>query len=284
MDKEILNRQNILYGVSPIDSLIHLPDKLPLDINDIHIWQGDLDLTTSELQNLKAILSEDELGKADRFYFPQDKNLYIATRGILRSILSKYLDTSPKLIKFTYGLQGKPSIENSSRENSASYKNIGIQFNLSHSQNLALYALAIDQPVGIDLEYLRPLKDALALAKRWFTASEYGEILCHPNPELTFFRFWTAKEAYLKATGEGLRDLKAVEVTITPENSLQLKTINSSRELAQQWSLIELNPAANYVGALGISRSQEARKIFCYNLSTVSDPTLIQIKSEQLPC
>lgn len=250
-------------SISLADSHLYLP----LVANNMHIWQVDLALTELELQNLKITLSEDELGKADRFYFPQDKNLYIATRGILRSILSKYLDKSPELIEFAYSPQGKPSIRNSNRENSASYKNTGIQFNLSHSQNLALYAIAIDQPVGIDLEYLRPLQDALALAKRWFTMGEYTEILHQPDRELTFFRFWTAKEAYLKATGEGLRDLTAVEVTITPENSLRFKTINGSKEIAQQWSLLELNPAANYVGALATSKSQEARKLFCYNLS-----------------
>jgi len=235
---------------------------LPLEPNKVDVWRANLSLDSSVLQELQNTLSEDEKHRADRFYFPEDKNYYIAARGILRSILARYLYTKPELIKFSYTPQGKPYLENNTRENSPEGKNIGIQFNLSHSQNLALYAVAIDcgnhsfdRSVGIDLEYCRPLPDALALAKRWFLPSEYQELLTQTNQELNFFRIWTAKEAYLKATGVGLRDLATVEVIITPENSLQYKTINGSKELAQQWSLLELNPAPSYVATLAIPQS-----------------------------
>ena len=225
---------------------------LSLELDQIHIWQANLNLDSSTLQKLQIILSEDEKLRADRFYFPADKNHYLAARGILRSILAGYLDTNPELIKFTYTPQGKPYIVNDNRENSVKHRNKGIQFNLSHSQNLALYAIAIDRPVGIDLEYCRPLTDALALAKRWFLPSEYQQLLAQTNQETCFLRLWTAKEAYLKATGMGLPGLSTVEISITSDNSLQLKTINNSQELARKWSLLELNPAPNYVGALAI--------------------------------
>ena len=240
------------------DGLPQLGDiYLPLELDRVHIWQANISVDDSTLQKLQTTLSEDEQCRADRFHFPADKNHYIAARGILRSILAKYLDTNPELIKFTYAPQGKPYIENNSRKNSAKCENKCIQFNLSHSQNLALYAIAIDQPVGIDLEYCRLIPDALALAKRWFLPSEYQELLAQTtnqeaNQAKNFFRFWTAKEAYLKATGIGLRDLATVEITITPNNLLQFKTINGSKELAQKWSLLELNPAPGYVGALAV--------------------------------
>lgn len=227
---------------------------LPLEMNKVDVWQANLSLDGLVLQELQNTLSEDEKCRADHFYFPEDKNYYIAARGILRSILARYLRTKPELIKFTYTPQGKPYLEKHTRKNSPEYTNKCIQFNLSHSQNLALYALAIDQPLGIDLEYCRPLPDALALAKRWFLPTEYQELLAQTNQELNFFRIWTAKEAYLKATGVGLRDLATVEVMITPENSLQYKTIQGSKELAQQWSLLELNPTPNYAAALAISQ------------------------------
>ena len=210
--------------------------------NQVDIWQADLNLTSAVLQELQVTLSQDEKDRADRFYSPQDKNCYIAARGLLRSILSKYLHTSPRQIKFTYTPQGKPFIElfvgNVNEKNGRDYIKNNIEFNLSHSQGLVLYAFREDQPLGIDLEYDRPLPEDLALAKRWFLPSEYQQILEiqeQGDREQTFFRFWTAKEAYIKATGVGLRDLSTVEITITPENSLQFKTINGSQELAQKW-------------------------------------------------
>ncbi len=251
MPQQILNWQNIL---SPLINSQLGNINLPLEPNKVDVWQANLSLDPSVLQDLQKTLSEDEKHRADRFYFPEDKNYYIAARGILRSILSRYLRTSPELIKFTYTPQGKPYLEHNTRENSIDYKNKSIQFNLSHSQNLALYAVAGDRPVGIDLEYCRSLPDALALAKRWFLPTEYQELLAQTNQELNFFRIWTAKEAYLKATGAGLRDLATVEVMITPENYLQYKTIQDSKELAQQWSLLELNPAPNYAAAIAISQ------------------------------
>ncbi len=249
MPQEILDWQDQLPQLNNIC--------LPLEPDQVHVWQANLSVDDSILQKLQTTLSEDEKRRADRFYFPTDKNHYIAARGILRSILARYLDTNPELIKFTYTPQGKPYIVNTNREDSVKYENKCIQFNLSHSQNLALYAIAIDRPVGIDLEYYRQIPDALALAKRWFLPSEYQELLAQTNPEIYFFRAWTAKEAYLKATGIGLRDLSTVEITITPDNLLQFKTINSSKELAQQWSLLELNPAPGYIGALAIPKSLE---------------------------
>lgn len=252
MLKQILNWPDMLPQLSNI--------YLPLEVNQVYVWQADLNLTNSRLQKLQLTLSADEQCRANRFYFPQDKNHYIAARGILRSILAEYLHTNPELIKFTYTPQGKPYLANNNKKSSVEYKNV-IQFNLSHSQGLALYAIAVDRPLGIDLEYCRPLPNALALAKRWFLPSEYQELLPQSNrvsqceQEKTFFRLWTAKEAYLKATGVGLRDLATVEITITPEDSLQFKAINGSRELAQEWSLLELNPAPNYVGALAVPRA-----------------------------
>lgn len=253
MPRQILDWQD---GLPQLDDIY-----LTLKLDQVHVWQASLSADDSILQKLQITLSEDEQYRADRFHFPTDKNHYIAARGILRSLLAKYLDTNPELIKFTYTPQGKPYIENNSRKNSAKYENKCIQFNLSHSQNLALYAIAIDHSVGIDLEYCRPIPDALALAKRWFLPSEYQALLAQTtnqeaNQEASqvrnFFRLWTAKEAYLKATGIGLRDLATVEITITPDNLLQFKTINGSKELAQKWSLLELSPAPGYVGALSV--------------------------------
>ena len=265
-----------------------------LNVDRPHLWQVSLLIATiseNKFQELRATLSPDELAKADRFYDPLDGHRYIIARGTLRSILSHYLHLDPCLIKFTYTPQGKPLLDRTfSPKNPQTPQTLqtnlsnlsappNIQFNLSHSQDLAVYAVALDRPLGIDVEYLRPLKDALSLAKRWFTPKEYAEILQHSDPTKTFFRFWTAKEAYLKATGAGLRHLSQVEIFTNPDGSLQLRDFpyspnnspnnspdNSPDNLQSNsqdldnlelnnpvyWSIEELVPAPGYVGALAI--------------------------------
>jgi len=263
----------------------------PLSVDRPHLWQVSLSISTiseNKFQELRATLSPDERAKADRFYDPLDRHRYIIARGTLRSILSHYLHLDPSLIKFTYTPQGKPVLDRTllpknpqtpqtNLSNLSALPNI--QFNLSHSQDLAVYAVALDRPLGIDVEYLRPLKDALSLAKRWFTPKEYAEIYQSSDPTTTFFRFWTAKEAYLKATGAGLRHLSRVEIFTNPDGSLQLRDFpdspdnspdNSPNNLQSNsqsnsqdldnleldnpvnWSIEQLAPAPGYVGALAI--------------------------------
>jgi 4'-phosphopantetheinyl transferase len=234
-----------------------------LSVDRPHLWQVSLSIATisaDKFQELRATLSPDERAKADRFYDPLDGHRYIMARGTLRSILSHYLHLAPSGIKFTYTPQGKPLLDRAfltvdqpvNVPNFTALRNTqfpNIQFNLSHSQDLAVYGVTLDRPLGIDVEYLRPLKDTLSLAKRWFTPKEYTEILQHPDPTTTFFRFWTAKEAYLKATGAGLRHLSRVEICISADGSLQLRELSTT---PQKWSIVELAPAPGYVGALAM--------------------------------
>ncbi|NJL90453.1 MAG: 4'-phosphopantetheinyl transferase superfamily protein [Coleofasciculaceae cyanobacterium SM2_1_6] len=237
-----------------------------LSVDCPQLWQVSLSIATisaipaDKFQKLRATLSPDEQAKADRFYDPLDGQRYIMARGTLRSILSHYLHLDPSRIKFTYTPQGKPLLDRSvltveqpvNVPNSTALRNTqfpNIQFNLSHSQDLAVYGVMLDRPLGIDVEYRRPLKDTLSLAKRWFTPKEYTEICQSPDPTKTFFRFWTAKEAYLKATGTGLRHLSQVEICTSADGSLQLRELSTT---PQQWSIVELAPAPGYVGALAI--------------------------------
>lgn len=255
-----------------------------LSVDRPHLWQVSLSIATisenklpeqiqkqiqKQIQRLRATLSPDELAKADRFYDPLDGQRYIMARGTLRSILSQYLHLDPSEIKFTYTPQGKPVLDRAFFTGDQQVLNI--QFNLSHSQDLAVYGVMLDRPLGIDVEYLRPLKDTLSLAKRWFTPKEYTEICQSPDPTKTFFRFWTAKEAYLKATGAGLRHLSQIEVVTKDNGSLQLRKFPNSADILEadslakspdlddpeinnpvHWSIVELTPAPGYIGALAI--------------------------------
>jgi 4'-phosphopantetheinyl transferase len=213
------------------------PTKLNLPANEVHVWRINLDQTEVELQNLFKTLSSDERTRAERFHFEQHRQRFIASRGILRSILGGYLDIPPSSVQFDYESRGKPFLAD---------KNKNISFNLSHSQGLGLCAVGQNQHIGADLEWVRPMDDVQALAKRFFLPAEYELMRSLPPQEQLgcFFRYWTCKEAYLKALGAGLAKLEQAEVLLTPTTA--------SLQTHEEWSLSELVPADNYVAAVAV--------------------------------
>lgn len=117
--------------------------------DEVHVWRVYLDRDMSYVQNLKQFLSEDEKARAKRFYFKRDRKNYIVARGLLRIILSRYMDKKPGQLRFCYNPYGKPSLVMPSGEEM-------LRFNVSHSCGLALYAITHGREVGIDLERIRP--------------------------------------------------------------------------------------------------------------------------------
>lgn len=225
-----------------VNNHLWLPASADLTLlqDEIHVWRIDLDRPETQLQHLTATLSSDEVCRAKRFYKEQHRQRFIAGRGILRTILGRYLGVEPQELQFCYESSGKPVLADT-------YADSKIWFNLTHSQGLALCAVSCDRLVGVDLEYVRPISDVLALAKRYFSPGEYA-VMCGLPPhqmQQVFFRYWTCKEAYLKATGVGIAQLEQIEVSLTPGGSAKLKT-------EQQWTLLELVPDNNSVAVVAV--------------------------------
>ncbi|MEH1947684.1 MAG: 4'-phosphopantetheinyl transferase HetI [Nostoc sp.] len=227
-----MTASNDIWQPAPTD-LTLLPD-------EIHVWRIELDQPELQLQNLAATLSSDEMARAERFYFQEHRQRFIAGRGILRTILGHYLVIQPSQVQFNYQQRGKPVLADK-------FADSGLAFNLSHSQGLGLCAVNCTHPIGVDLEYIRPMSDIEALAKRFFLPREY-EMLRSLSPnqqQEVFFRYWTCKEAYLKATGDGLSQLEQIEVSLTPTEPAKL-------QISEDWSLFELVPANDYVAAVAV--------------------------------
>lgn len=174
---------------------------------NLQLYQARLDISPTECDRLWQILSEDERSRADRFKREYLKRNFIAARGNLREILALSLGCEPRTIQFGYSDRGKPYIQNFN----------GIHFNLSHSQDLAIYVICQDREVGIDLEFINSQCDVDSIAKRYFLPSEQKVIsyLCERDKYLAFYRAWTLKEAYGKATGEGIANILD-QVDVTP--------------------------------------------------------------------
>ncbi len=200
-----------------------------LSPTEVHIWSAHLDLPPDRIQSFAALLSKDERERADRFYKPTDRDAFIAARGILRTLLGQYLNEHPAQVQLQYQERGKPFLEGSS-----------LEFNVSHSHGLALYAIAQSRRVGIDVEYVREI-EVQALAQRFFCDREFQQLQALPpdRQAAQFFQYWTAKEAYLKATGEGLAGLSQVEtIEVLTED---VPTLDLVCQEAARWKLQQLD-------------------------------------------
>lgn len=220
-----------------------------LQTNQVHVWRASLKRNEMELAELLNLLDIQEKNRAAKFISEQAKNNFIAARGILRSLLAKYLHVKPQDLVFKQGQYGKLYLDSSI-----------LQFNISHSHDLALFIFALHQPVGIDVEFIRDDFDFVHIAQRFFSKKETADLLTLlPNQQLhAFFNCWSRKEAFIKAIGKGIffaLDEFSVEVSNKQEGRLQLH-ITDPEFNAKDWSLEALNPADGYVGAFAISQQK----------------------------
>ncbi|MGB2890178.1 MAG: 4'-phosphopantetheinyl transferase superfamily protein [Candidatus Acidiferrales bacterium] len=217
--------------------------RLTLGVNDVDVWRADLELGPPELYRLRETLSPDELDRAARFYFPEDRQRFIAARGILRDILARYLGCVPAAVDFSYRVFGKPSL-------ASNYTAEGLQFNLSHSGSMALYAVARQREVGIDIERIEPQFAAEGIAEKFFSRNEVARLRSLPSSAQLegFFNCWTRKEAYVKARGGGLQiPLDSFDVSLAPHEEA---TFLSEGEFG--WSLRALIIDPDYVAAIAV--------------------------------
>jgi 4'-phosphopantetheinyl transferase len=222
------------------------PARLRLAQDEVHVWRAPLVLPAWQLRHLWQILSPEERSRADRFRFAQHRDNHIAARGLLRLILSRYLNIAPAHLRFSYGAWGKPSL-------AAETGGERLRFNLSHSGELALYALAGGREVGVDLELIREDFAETTVAQRTFSPREFAVLSALPASEWTrgFFNCWTRKEAYIKARGEGLSlPLDQFDVSLAPAEPAQLLRVLSNEQETRRWEMKELIPGPGYSGAL----------------------------------
>lgn len=220
----------ITTGFADLDT-----DNCILHENRIDLWQFSL---AENLPNAAQILNEEEQARAARFYFSKHQRRFSTGRVTLRIILARYLNTSPERLEFSYNFHGKPKVVNSAR----------LQFNLSHTADLALLAVGKGFPMGIDVEKYsaRPYE---GIAKNAFSAQELAEFSKVPRSlkPAVFFHIWSQKEAFIKACGLGLAyPTKDFNVpTSIPTQQLVDDPLNN-----MTWQLRSFMPEIGYSAAL----------------------------------
>jgi 4'-phosphopantetheinyl transferase len=222
------------------------PSGLTFPIDRIDIWRVCLVHGDQSDQDLCGILTQDEAARASRFHFEVDRRRYIKGRAMLRILLGRYLDTPPDEIRFQYGNHGKPEI-------AAPQDSRDLRFNFSDSGGLALIAVGSGSALGVDIEKVRPLPDFLDIATRFFSGREVQAILAvsQNKRQEAFFACWTRKEAYLKATGNGLLyPLSDFSVSVDPDGLAELCEVKGDGDIASHWFLTDVLPGEGFRGAV----------------------------------
>lgn len=224
---------------SPARDVLIQPD-------EVHVWCAFLH--TANAEALSFFLDKNEQSRADSFHFLKDKQHFASTRGLLRVLLGNYLGVAPGELRFSCNAYGKPSLADT-------VNGSGLRFNVSHSNDIALYAITAGREVGVDIEYVRPMDPADLVPEQFFSPREVAELRSLPThlQQTAFYTCWTRKEAYIKAVGKGLSlGLDQFDVSFRPGEPAALLRVSGDAQEAARWALREITPAPDYVGALAV--------------------------------
>lgn len=211
-----------------------------------HVWSCDLDRAPDSENSVSA----DERKRAARFHFERDQTRFLRGRGVLRLLLARYLNASPEDLEFEINAHGKPELPDYFLGNPQI-----LRFNVSHSQNRALFAFGWDFDIGVDIEFQRADCDAektAKLAARFFTPEESRALstLDAAAMRTAFFQLWTRKEALLKAVGTGVSGgLARFEISVLPHEKPRVLAPPNE---ADDWHLFDLEVEPEYSGALAV--------------------------------
>ncbi len=221
----------------------------------IQVWQIPLQVSLNTVDGYLACLSEDEILRANRFKFPDDRRRFVVARGALRYLLSQHIGKAPAAIEFGYGKYGKPFVKQSFSAQSQPVDASDVlpceafQFNLSHSGDLALCGLGWHRKVGVDIEKIRSISRLEMMMERCLSTAEQNRVnAARPEDQSRLFlEYWTCKEAYLKATGLGLiQSMQKVEVEAS-------RLVHVPDDYAEGWQLYSIAVPEGYVAALVVA-------------------------------
>jgi len=221
------------------------PPELPsLQTGEVHVWRIELEQRDDLLERFRATLEPDELERAGRFHFEKHRRHFIVGRGFLRYVLSRYLNAKPAALRFSYGTYGKPAL-------AGEHEDTRLRFNMSHSHNVALLAITEGKHLGVDVEHIRSDFASEDIARRFFSRFEVEcfNALSREEQVAAFFRCWTRKEAFIKATGKGLsQGLDTFDVTLEPAVPAALLRVEDDD--TSRWSLSDIKVGGDYAAAL----------------------------------
>ena len=225
-----------------------------LEDDEVHVWR--ISLPSIEPRQAWETLSDEERRRAARHRFAVHRTRFVAGRAALRAVLSAYLGVPPSEVPLVTGAGGKPRLAGDR----------DLDFNLAHSEDVALVAVTRGRAVGVDVERMRHGVPYERLARRFFAPGEAEALRRVPirlRPA-AFFACWTRKEAWLKASGHGLERglpsaLPRFAVSVEPRPTALAVTLPDRPEEGGRWSLVDVRVGSGYAGALAVEGPLRAR-------------------------
>jgi 4'-phosphopantetheinyl transferase len=205
-----------------------------------------LDVSPAIAGQLAQCLSDAERQRSSRFVFDHDRRRFIVARAQLRRLLATRLGVRPESVELVYGPRGKPAL-------SRRFADSDLRFNVSHSEDVAVYAFALGREIGIDVEAIREIPDADDIAARFFSRCEYQayRALERGDKPLGFFNCWTRKEAFIKAVGDGLHHpLDNFDVSLAPGEPAKILRVGSRIGDNCGWRLDSFCPTPGFVSSV----------------------------------
>jgi 4'-phosphopantetheinyl transferase len=239
-----MTEMTAMTAMSDTTSWLRPPAELALGPDDVHVWRVSLAQSRADIAALAGVLRDDERSRAARFVFDRDRDAFTVARGSLRTLLGRYLGCPPRELELGYRDKGKPYLLTPPGE--------PVRFNVSHSGEIALIAFARDRELGVDVERSRPMSDLLAVARLSFSPPEHAALCALPerDHQAAFFACWSRKEAFIKATGEGVSQLNDFEVSLLPGEPARIVRIEGEVPAQPRWSMTGLPAIAGYALAL----------------------------------
>lgn len=221
-------------------------EKPVADRGAIEVVVAQLDVGPDDVRAAAALLSDGERQRASRFARDRDRRRYTVARSRLRQLLGARLEVPPDAIELVYGERGKPGL-------APRFQDSALRFNVSHADGVAVYAFSVGREIGVDVEGVRVMPDADAIAACMFSRREneaYRALDPRDKP-LGFFNCWTRKEAFVKALGDGLyHPLDRFDVTLAPGEAARLLRVESTPGDQCGWGLHAFAPGPGLVGAV----------------------------------
>jgi len=223
--------------------------KIEIEDNQVHIWQARIDVSSGYPKDIKDVLSADERERAISFKLQNDQIHFIIRHYLLRIILSKYCDYLADEITFRYDTHKKPAF------NMPEYRKI--KFNMSFSHDLMLVAINKHNDIGIDIEKVHDINDLESVAVNNFSSKEFKYLNSSSEKINTFFKIWTRKEAFIKATGKGMYyPLKSFCVSMDKSGNHENLIIFNHPIKSKHWRIAEIKASDGFIASIAVKTNK----------------------------
>lgn len=245
-----------------------LPSYISIGNTDIHLWIAVDDQCSSKelLEKYHSLLNQRERERHQRFHFERDRNQYLVTRAVLRSVLSLYSpDISPEKWYFLENGYGKPYLP-------SSLTALPLSFNLSHTYNLVALAVTVENDIGVDVEDTLRDNNAIDIAESYFSSVETDDLfeLDKALQQNRFFELWTLKEAYIKACGMGLSiPLNSFSYSFPAKEKIAISFSPERNDSPDNWQFRQFNLFNTYKIAIAIKTLSEMKNDLTLSIKSI---------------